>query len=155
MRNPQIAFHWIVDILEKNQAAFQITGGLAAQVYGSRRELADIDIDVHEKEWADIMPEITEHIVFGPGRYQDANWDLYLLTLNYLGQPIDISSTHRVKVFDQNQQTWVVLVPDLTQAIVTEIFGRKVPVVHRDHLIEYKSKLRRPVDLLDLQAISH
>lgn len=46
MRNTEAAFKWIVGLLNKYQILFQITGGFAANLYGSKRELNDIDIDV-------------------------------------------------------------------------------------------------------------
>ncbi|MFZ2522802.1 MAG: hypothetical protein WAW92_00245 [Minisyncoccia bacterium] len=46
MRNTEGALRWIVNILESKSIQFQVTGGFAAKLYGSQRELADIDIDI-------------------------------------------------------------------------------------------------------------
>ncbi len=73
------ALRWIVDILHNQQIAFQISGGLAARVYGSTRELDDIDIDIPEESFAIIQPAIQSHIIFGPEQLKDQSWNIFLI----------------------------------------------------------------------------
>lgn len=153
MKPSREAFNWIVDILQKYNIPFQVTGGLAAKVYGSSRELADIDLDVLEERFQDILPDVKNYIVFGPERFKDKNWDLFLLALNYRGQQIDICSPIKVKIFDQNINQWTPLEVDFSKSVVKEVFGINVPVIFREHLIGYKNQLRREVDLEDLEEI--
>lgn len=155
MRATQEAFHWIVDILEKRDVPFQISGGLAAKVYGSSRELADIDVDVPEKEFEKILPDVKNYIIFGPARYKDENWDLWLMTLRYCEQEIDISGAHEAQIFDKINNDWFWLQTDFSKSNLQEIFGILVPVVAKKELVEYKSRLRRDVDLIDIKEISN
>lgn len=83
MKNPKKAFRWIINILKKHQVPFQITGGLAAQAYGSKRPLNDIDIDIPEDRFNEIVPNVKDYITYGPAHFIDERWDLFLLTLNY------------------------------------------------------------------------
>lgn len=69
--NAKKAFRWIVNILKKQKIPFQITGGLAAQVYGSKRRLNDIDIEIPENRFNDILPDVKKYIDFGPAQYID------------------------------------------------------------------------------------
>jgi hypothetical protein len=153
MRATQEAFHWIVKILEKKKIPFQITGGLAAKVYGSQRELADIDIDVPENEFEKILPEVKDFIIFGPARYKDESWDLWLMTLLYLEQEIDVCGAYEVQVYDKNVEQWVWLETNFPAAQINKVFDLEVPIVSRAALIDYKLKIKREVDLADLDAI--
>jgi RimJ/RimL family protein N-acetyltransferase len=88
------ALLWIIPILRKHHIPFQIAGGLAMQAYGSKRALRDIDIDIPETDFKTIRQDVAPFITFGPDNFKDKNWDLFLMTLNYKGQEIDISGAH-------------------------------------------------------------
>lgn len=77
MKNTEEAFRWIVGILEKHQISFQISGGFAARMYGVSRELADIDIDVLEKDLSILYSHVKDFAIYGPTRYQDEHWDIF------------------------------------------------------------------------------
>lgn len=152
MKNMESALRWIVSILNKHDILFQITGGLAARLYGSSRELADIDIDITDDNFSKILPEIEEYVVFGPGQYIDENWNVKLLTLEYKGQLIDIAGG--ALIFDKNLNKWVSLNTNLLNTTLVSIYGITVPVITKQALLEYKGKLLREVDREDIKALS-
>ncbi len=154
MRNTEGAFHWIIKILELHGIAYKISGGFAARVYGATRELADIDIEVAEGDIPKIAEEVKPYIIFGPARYQDENWDLELLTLNYEGQEIDIASASG-KIFNQQTKQWELGSTDLEDFEIKEVFGASVRMESLDSLIKYKSKLAREVDLEDIRQLKN
>lgn len=148
------ALRWIDDILKKHNISYQVTGGLAAKVYGSLRPLVDIDIDVSNNDIAIILPEIEPYLIFGPERYQDEMWDILLLTLDYHGQLIDISGADDGKVYNLLQNDWEACVVNLSAREFTMIENISVPVINKFDLVQYKSKIRRPVDLEDLEFLN-
>lgn len=156
MLNPQLpeAFRWIVSILRNHHIPFQVTGGLAAHSYGSDRPINDIDIDIPEERMKEIVPDILEHIEFGPARYQDRAWDLMLITLNYHGQIIDIGGSH-VRICDERTGEWHSFGDDFSDANERELFGMHVPVMHPAHLIAYKKLLTGDHQLEDIAAVEH
>ncbi|CAN5441117.1 hypothetical protein BH10PSE19_BH10PSE19_04410 [soil metagenome] len=104
--NQSSALRWITDILKSKHVPFQIAGGLAAIMYGAERELVDIDIDIPENAFPLILPEVSPYIIFGPTYFKTELWNIYLLTLNYQGQEIDLGGAYATKIFNTTLQTW-------------------------------------------------
>lgn len=152
MRRTKDAFTWIIGILRKRKITFQVTGGLAAEIYGSSRKLADIDIDIPESKFPDLLSSVKPYIRFGPKRYKDKHWNLKLLTLKYKNQLIDIGSSHqKIRDFDKNK--WVQINTHFHTSKLMHIFGLRVPVITEGELIDYKKTLSRRVDKYDIAHI--
>lgn len=156
MKDTEAALKWIVDILHAHKVPFQIVGGFAARLYGSDRELADIDIDIPEYGFDTILSDVRTHIISGPEHYKDEHWDLNLMTLSYKGQVIDISGEARI--FDITTKEWIRDEIDFSTPQLMPVYGIMVPVIPKERLIAYKQKLQRDVDkadiamLMDIQA---
>lgn len=153
MKDTKKALFWIVAILRKYRIPFQISGGLAARLYGSERKLADIDIDVPRKTLLKVLPDVRRYIIFGPARYKDQNWDLNMITLRYCGQEIDLCGIEGAKIFYKRLKKWVPYRTDLSKAIRRRLYNLSVPVISRKELIRYKTKLARRVCLEDVRQI--
>lgn len=152
-RNTEAAFKWIVGLLQKHSVPFQISGGFAARLYGSNRELADIDIGIPDDSFEEIYEDVKQYVTYGPEQYQDDEWDLKLMTLKYENQVIDIAGRDTIKIFDKENREWVSGHRDLTVSEDTEVYGLIVPVITKDRLIAYKKKINREVDRLDIKAL--
>lgn len=153
MRETKKAFLWIIDILNKNKIVYKISGGFAARIYGVNRELADIDIEVAEKDISTIARDTKPYIKFGPERYKDENWDLQLLTVEYEGQEIDIACAE-ANIFNQKKKRWEKTISDLHDVKMTKVYGKIIPIEKMDSLINYKIKLGREVDIEDVKQLS-
>lgn len=153
MEKASKALHWIVDILRQHQIPFQVAGGLAARVYGSTRELDDIDIDIPEESFAMIQSVVQPYIIFGPEKFNDEHWNIFLMTLDYHGQKIDLGGAYQTKIFNQQTEQWEELISDLSRAKLSKVLGIEVPVISLKELIAYKTKIAREVDIADVQEI--
>ena len=153
MRNTEAALRFIVTLLRKYTIPFQIGGGFAARVYGSERELADIDIAMPEDRFDELLPEIREYVVSGPERYLDEQWDVQLLTLNYEGQEIELVGSMGKKFFNKQEGKWIDSPSDFSSSYFTTVYGIEVPIMAKDKLIAYKKMLGRDVDVADVKAI--
>ncbi len=153
MTNAQKAFLWIISLLRKNKIAFHITGGLAAKIYGSPRALADIDIELHDKDVKKILPFVESFVVQGPGRYHDEQFNIYGISLRYKKFGIDLFGSDSQKVFDTQQKKWRKENINFDRATKKKVFGKIVPVIPLEELLKYKEKIARPVDLEDIKNL--
>lgn len=154
-RNTESAFKWIVGILQRHNVSFQISGGFAARLYGSNRELADIDIGIPDDAFEVIYPDIKSFITHGPEHYKDNEWDLKLMTLKYEGQVIDLCGRDTIRIFDKQTKEWIPAHRDLTISEDKEVYGIMVPVIPKEALIAYKKKILREVDIADINALEN
>lgn len=145
------AFKWIIGILKKHKIPYQIGGGFAGRIYGSKRPVHDIDIDFPETRFKEILPEIKKYIIFGPAKYKSDAWDLYLMTLNYNGQLIDLGGAINEKVCDIRDNKWRKIPTNFANSKQIDVLGEKVSVIDPKELIEYKSYLCRH-QLEDIRA---
>ena len=152
MKNTEKALKWIVEILHKGNVPFQITGGLAAKIYGSDRPLNDIDIDIPDDDFQKIIEGVRKFVVYGPAHYVDERWDCKLMALNYEGQEIDISGGDTLKICDARTGEWKSNKTNFSNVEQREVFGIKVPVISRNDLVEYKSMLEGEHQQVDIQA---
>ena len=153
MRNTKSALIWVVEILNKRQIPFQVTGGFAAKIYGSKRKLADIDIDIPENRFNELLNDVHSYIKFGPSQYKDSDWDLKLLTLNYKNQDIDLCGAYKVKIYNKLSKKWVILKSNFKKSIVKTMYGISIPVIPKNELISYKNKVLRGVDKIDIRYL--
>lgn len=148
------ALEWVSGILDRAQVQYRITGGLAAQAYGSDRPLNDIDIDVDENNFNKIIPLVTGHIVVGPERVSDGHWDLDLLTLKFENQSIDLGGIKNTLCFSAETQSWSKVEANLNEFERISISGKTFPFIPRSELLAYKALLARNVDVLDVANLT-
>lgn len=148
------ALTWIIDILNKNKIQYQITGGFAAKLYGSPRDLNDIDIDISEKYFPTILPYISQYITYGPARFTDNKWDLDLITLNHKGQEIDIGGIDTLRISNKERTKWISYPDFIFNTLDIEVEGMFLKVIHPKELIDYKKELDGEHQQLDIRATS-
>lgn len=152
-KDTESALKWIVNILHKYNIPFQIGGGFAARMYGVKRELADIDIAVPTDKLSEILSEVKDYITYDLKHYLDEKWDCTGMTIVYKGQEIDFVGAQGKKIFDEINKQWIALENDFLNNEYKNIYGLTVPLMPKEKLIEYKSILKRDVDLLDLEEL--
>jgi hypothetical protein len=146
-------FLWIVKILKKEGIAFQATGGLATILYGAKRNLFDIDIDVAKKDIEKVRKLFKEYIAEDLNHLQNGRFDIYVMTLKIRGVIIDIGQAEESYVIDKNGNK-IGGVSDLNKAKIMKIDGMAIPVEDKDELIKYKQILGRDTDLIDITEMT-
>jgi hypothetical protein len=138
MKNTKESFLWIISLLRKNKIPFYISGGFVANIYGSNRTLADIDIEIPDEKIFEIRNKVEKFIIYGPKRYKDKNFDLLLMTLKYKGQKIDISGINSQKLFNKKTKKWNKEKIDLDKAKRKKIYNLFIPIIPLKNLLSYK-----------------
>lgn len=145
---------FLLPVFQNLHIPFQITGGLAAHIYGSNRPINDIDIDVPEDRMQEIIPYFEKYIIFGPGRYRDDKWDLQLITLDYDGQEVDLGGAFQTKIFDNQNQLWINCPVNFATTEFKSFLGMNLPLINPHELIVYKKLLTGDHQKEDIIAIT-
>jgi len=155
MRNASKAYDWIITTLETRQTPYLICGGLAAIAYGSKRTLNDIDIFIPKTNYCEIVAQGENYITFGPERYQDQYWNVDYTQFTVSGQKIEIGNSDGAEIFDSTKNKWVPINIDFESYSIVSAFGREARFMKKPELINYKRKLAREVDIVDVDQINN
>jgi len=148
------ALKWIVGILNKNNIPYKIGGGFAAKIYGSPRDINDIDISLSGKYFPTIISEVSNYITAGPKHYSNEKWDCDTLSVNYEGQDIDMTDVDTLKMSNLEKNEWIqVKEKRLFSGIITNINNIEASIMDPRDLISYKKELGGEHQLIDIKAI--
>jgi hypothetical protein len=148
------ALRWIVKILNDNNIPYKIGGGFAANLYGSPREVNDIDISLSGKYFSIIVPRVSEYITAGPKHYLNEKWDCETLSLNYNGQDIDMTDIDSLKMTNRKRTEWIdVKTIRNYDPISMNIEGITVSIMDPRDLIAYKKELGGDHQEIDIEAV--
>ncbi len=154
MKEAKKALQWIVKILRTQRISFRITGGVAANSYGSKRKLFDIDIDIPNKALISLVPTFKNYKIIGPKHYRDREWDVNYLSVDYHGQAVDLIGSDSQKIFNKNTKQWEDFKINLSNVKRKKVLGLIIPIISKEDLINYKAKIKRKVDLADLTFLT-
>ena len=141
MSKIKLALDWIIPLLKSKEIPFHITGGFAAHLYGASRAVNDIDIDLPTSCLDSLLPELNPNYDTPVQRYRDTTWDLYLCTLNYHGQLIDLTGDSEPYIRNKSTGNWDAMDMNFDQVVWTEGFGHMLPLQNPNDLISYKLKI--------------
>jgi len=143
---------FVVDTLNEHKIPFQVSGGLGAIAYGSKRELRDIDVEINKKNCPIVRELFKEFIAEDFRNYKNAEFDAWWMELNIDGVEVDINQVEECYAFDKegNKQ---LLPGNLIDTELKTIEGITFPVQNKKNLIEYKKMLARNTDLTDVEEM--
>ncbi|MGF1755597.1 MazG-related protein [Vibrio makurazakiensis] len=148
------ALKWIKGLLEEECVEYQIVGGLAATIHGGSREIADIDLYIHNSDAKKILIRVSQFISKPLTHYAEYGWDLEYFQLIYQNQKIEIGLSKNTKIQSALDGSWHKLEINFLESVVKGYQGIEVPVIPIHNLLEYKRILGREVDLIDIQELT-
>ncbi len=149
----QEGLKWSVRLLRKLKIPFLVSGGMAVKLYGVRRHVSDIDIEVSNTDLSKVATEVRKYIKFGPARDVGKYFDESLIKLVYKGQEIEFGGCDSRKIFNTKENRWQADRIDLNDATIKKFYGLSIPVIKKEHLIAYKKIVAREKDLIDARAL--
>jgi len=142
---------WIVDIFKKTGVEYQISGGFAAHLYGAKRPINDVDIDIKDCDF-DKLFDFVGNFVSSFGPYKDSRWDLEnRLILSFYGQKIDIGGD--CKIFNDSLRIWIESPIDFSKTRDVLYKDLMLKVIDPFELIEYKLLLKGKHQVHDIFAV--
>lgn len=149
------ALKWITLILAAHDIPYQISGGFAAKIYGSPRPLNDIDIDIPDSRFPEVVDDVAPYITFGPARFKDDKWDCEQITLDYHGQEIDMCGADSCAIASKDGSRTIMLTTNFAASQKHTIDGIEVPVMPPQDLIAYKKELNGEHQQIDIAAVEN
>lgn len=143
---------FIISTLDQHKIKYQVTGGLAGNIYGSTWPLHDIDLEVAQKDMERVASLFRDCTIRPLARFVDEEFDLMLLTLRLGDVEVDINQAEDAFVFTK-EGVRIQLDTDLSRAKEISFLGLKLHVQPLEELIKYKDLLGRKEDVLDLSRL--
>jgi hypothetical protein len=149
------ALRWIVGVLNEHEIPYRIGGGFAAHIYGSNRQINDIDVSLPGKYFSVIVPEVSEYITAGPKHYSNEKWDCDTLSLDYHGQEIDMTDIDTLKMSNKERTEWFPTKDRYRKFsnLVVNVEGIDVSLIDPRDLVAYKKELDGDHQLVDIEAV--
>ena len=137
------ALKWIVRILSESNIPYCIGGGMAMHLYGSDRQVNDIDISVSGKYFLVIVPLVKEYITAGPKYYKNDKWDCTTLSLDYNGQEIDLTDADTLMMSKKDGTGWIKNkeIYQKYPSVIKEVDGTQISLMDPRVIFEYKQEL--------------
>lgn len=148
------ALIWIKDILEEQSIPYQVVGGLASNIHGGSRPVADIDLYIPAEYAEKILAGVQAYVSKPLVNCVEGAWDLEYFQLIYQEQKIEIGLSPGTKILNRNTDQWVELIIDYTQSIMGKYEGIEVPIIPVPELVAYKALLGREVDHIDIGELT-
>ena len=145
-KKAQAAFGWVLPVLQRIQVPYQVSGGLTPKVYGSTRPLIDIDIDIPDSAFEAIMAEVGKYVVFGPHYWTGEGFKVFLMTLNYHGQIVDIGGSNLTKIWHKSKHRWTPLKSNFLDVTWKRILDKRSKVIPEEDLVAYKDASSKKPD---------
>ena len=139
---------YFVDALKRANFSYQITGGLAGNIYGSRWPLHDVDIEISIKDMDAVAELFKEFVVIKPRDYEDKEFRMRLMILEKDDVAVDISAVEDFYV--RCAGSWLKVETDLACAEEVTWKGMQLKVQPLKDIISYKQLLGRIDDVADL-----
>lgn len=154
------ALNKIIPLLEKYNFQWLITGGFASHVYGVKRPITDIDIDIYTSKDSDdfknLIKDLSPFITQPLENFIDQNYNNYNFEMEIEGQIVDICSSKEMNIYDKKTERYENFYSGtFPKPEIVGWNGLKLPLLPKDLVIKNKEMLvqQRESDLKDIEEL--
>ena len=154
------ALNFIIPILNKFHFRWVITGGFACFVYGVKRPLTDIDIDIDTSkdspEFDNFLMQIAPFVSQPLEHFVDINYDNYNVEITYKKQVVDICPMAEMNIFDKSSGKYESFyLNGFPETELVKFNGLRLPLLSKKLIIKNKTMLmwQRKSDRLDILGL--
>ena len=156
------ALQFIIPIIKRYNFRWMITGGFASYVYGVKRPITDIDIDIqtskNHKKFKGFLNELKPFITQRLEHFNDINYDYYNFEITYHGQLIDICPSKELRIFNKRNEGYVSLYGlfgGFPKPKIIKWYGLRLPLLPKQMIIKNKEMLiwKRKPDYKDINGL--
>lgn len=150
----------VIPFLEKYNFRWVITGGFACYVYGVKRPIMDIDIDIEtskdSSDFKSLIGDLRDYVTESPEHFVDQNYDNYNFEITINGVVVDVCPMTEMKIFDKATTTYINFYKaGFPEHEIREWNGFKLPLLSKELIIKNKEilVLQRESDVKDIQEL--
>lgn len=154
------ALNKIIPLLEKYNFQWLITGGFASYVYGVKRPITDIDIDIctskDSESFKNLIKDLSPFITQPLENFVDQNYNNYNFEIEIEGQVVDICSSEEMNIYNKKTQQYEnFYARAFPKPEIMEWNKLKLPLLPKDLIIKNKEMLvwQRESDLKDIKEL--
>lgn len=153
------ALRYIIPFLEKYKFKWCISGGFACYLYGVRRPIPDIDIDVEadkdDEKFKSFIGDIKEFTTLKFQRWitADKNYDNWVMEATVNGQVLSICSTKNLKLLNKKTGEYEFFYKNgIPKPEIISFKGLKLLISPKKWVVKMKEALavKKPVDENDI-----
>lgn len=151
------ALRYVTPFLKKRRLKWLISGGFACYLYGVKRPIGDIDIDIEadkdDENFKKIIEDVKEFTKFPFQLWIDKNYDNWVMNVVVSGQVLSICSTKNLKFFNKKSGRYEVFykkgIPDPEMIGFNDL---QIPLLPKSLVIKMKEGLakKKQIDKNDI-----
>lgn len=154
------ALKYIVPLLKKYNFKWCISGSLACRLYGVKRSIGTIDIDVEttkgDPKFKSLLEDVKEYTKLPFQLWVDKNYDNWVTDIVVNGQYLSICTTKELKMFNRNTGKYELFyrngIPD---PVIVDFEGLKIPLAPKESILRMRQALayKKKVHEMDIKTM--
>jgi hypothetical protein len=157
----EVALKYIVPLLKKYNFKWCISGSFACYLYGVKRSIGDIDIDVEadekDKDFRSLVNDVKQYTDFPFQLWIDKNYDNWVINVVVRDQLLSICPTRNLKLFNKEKGEYELFYEngEIATPRIFSFRDIKIPISPPEYVIRMKEALavKKQADKRDISEM--